>query len=661
MKQIKFIGLFLVIFSIPAFGKPLPVEYFGQLPDVARVQLAPGGEKISSTIRINVGKTNGMAVEVANLKTGDRKIVLFTDNSKYLIYSTWWKDDKTLLVNTWFPSDRDTWVGLGQARFKTRDTRLLIIDTETGETRSPFSKQFLKKYKVLPTALDWVVDILPDDPDHILMALPGIDNQWASYPIVYKVNIHNQRTSTVKNSEPNIFGWSPDRQHRVRLATYSRDEQRATMVEDIETGKWQQLWPYDIFSENETHAMGFGADPNELYIRAYHNGLLALFKVNLKDKDLKRELVYADPRYDVADGLVYSPRTGEAIGISSSEEGGTVYFDPEMKKLQAVIDKALPNTRNFIYSLSSNESKFMVYSTGPTESGTYYLGQRDPIKLEALAYRYKNLPPQVLAPVERIEYKTRDGLDIEAYLTLPKDVPAKKLPAIMFPHGGPMARDSKAFDYWAQFFASRGYAVLQMNFRGSDGQGFELRNSGMKKWGKEMQDDVEDGAKKLIADGIADADRICIAGASYGGYAALMGVVKTPDFYRCSISVNGVSNVFDLVKDNRAFWKGYNIVDEMIGNDNKELREISPVNHAEKIKVPVLLVHGEMDRQVEIKHSYQMRDALEKAGKKITFIELPDEDHYLTNEANRLTTFKAMDEFLTEHLPVKPQPVAARP
>ena len=135
MKQTKFIGLFLFVFSVSTFGKPLAVEYFGQLPDVARVQLAPGGEKISSIIRIDVGKTNGMAVEVANLKTGDRKMVLFTDNSKYFINWTRWKDDRTLLVGTWFPADRDTWLGFQQARFKTRETRLLIIDTETGETR----------------------------------------------------------------------------------------------------------------------------------------------------------------------------------------------------------------------------------------------------------------------------------------------------------------------------------------------------------------------------------------------------------------------------------------------------------------------------------------------------------------------------------------------
>jgi len=216
-----------------------------------------------------------------------------------------------------------------------------------------------------------------------------------------------------------------------------------------------------------------------------------------------------------------------------------------------------------------------------------------------------------------------------------------------------MARDSRAFDYWAQFYASRGYAVLQMNFRGSTGQGFEFRNAGLKKWGKEMQDDIEDGALALIEIGITDPDKVCIVGASYGGYAALMGVTKTPDRYKCAISINGVSNVRDLVIDNRAFWRSYNIVEEMIGNDLQELKAISPAYRATEINDPALLIHGELDRQVDIKHSHQMRDTLEKAGKNVAFIEQPNEDHYLSNETNRIAAFKAMDVFLKKNLPVE--------
>ena len=324
-----------------------------------------------------------------------------------------------------------------------------------------------------------------------------------------------------------------------------------------------------------------------------------------------------------------------------------------MQKLQEQVDGALPKTKNYISSLSYDLQKYIVSSASDIDSGTYYLGQRNPAKLDAVAYRYKTLTPDLMATKKRITYKARDGLEITAYLTLPKKGAQKNLPTIMLPHGGPISNDDDSFDYWVQYLSNKGYAVLQMNFRGSSGQGLEFRNAGLKNWGMAMQDDIEDGAKKLIGDGIADANAIGILGASYGGYAALMGAVKTPDFYKFAISVAGVSNVYDLVKDNRAFWRGYNVVDEQIGNDNNHLREISPVNYANKIKIPILLIHGDSDRQVDKKHSEQMHTALQKEGKNVTYLSLPDEDHFLTNEDSRRATFRAMDEFLDKYFPVK--------
>jgi fermentation-respiration switch protein FrsA (DUF1100 family) len=644
--------IFSLIFTLtsPLWAKPLPVEYFANLPDVSNLSLSPDGKKTSSVVRIDADKTQGMAVEVVDLATGEKKYVLYSDNQKYIFHWVRWKDNQTLLVGAFFPSERDTWVGAGQARFKTRDTRLTIVNIESGEITTPFSKAFLKKYQILPPNMDDVIDVLPNDPDHILMVFPT--NQ--GYAGVFKVNIRNQTSRLIQRSMDWVGGWMTDRQHRVRVGYYYRykDGLKKTLVHNLADDKWLELWPHTVFSEESVDPLGFGLDPNVLYIRAYHEGRLAVFKVNLTDKELKRELVMADPIYDINGSLVYSPLTGSVVGITHSQDGGFTFFDPEAKALQASIDRALPKTKNYIVSMSDDTKKYVVFAANDVDSGTYYVGQREPAKLDAAAYRYKNLPPELMVPVKRYDYKARDGLNIEAYLALPKNSAAKNLPTIVFPHGGPIARDSDSFDYWTQYFANKGYAVLQMNFRGSAGQGLEFRNAGLKNWGMEMQDDIEDGARKLIADGIADTKSICIVGASYGGYAALMGAVKTPDFYRCSISVAGVSNVFDLVKDNRMFWSGYNVIDEMIGNDNKQLRVISPVNHADKIKIPVLLIHGDSDRQVDIKHSKQMHDALEKAGKDVTYVELANEDHYLTNNDNRVATFRAMDAFLDKHLPV---------
>lgn len=621
--------------------------------------LSPSGKKLASTVRVSVGDTQGVAVQVMDLATKKNKMVLFTDNSKFFFKWIGWKDDTTLMVSTFTPAERDTWVGMGSVRFKTRDHDLMLIDTESEKITQPITSKFLKRYKITSSVRDWVVDSLYDDPEHILMAFPGVDAGFMSGLMVYKINIKTQRATTYHSSKTNAGNWMTDQQHRVRVGTQIEDDQVSILVYDLDSKKWQSLWTYKIFSEDQVDPLGFGKDPNEFYIRAYHQSRQAIFKVNLKDPTLKRELMVADANYDVQGSLVYSPVTGEVIDMSASAEGGTHFFDKGMQSLQAKIDKAIPEHRNYIYSITNDLNMFLVFSSNATNSGTFYLGTMNPLRLDAVAYSYKKLLPEFMSKTQRIEYTARDGLKIEAYLTIPKGKPAKNLPTLMFPHGGPHARDSGVFDYWAQFFANKGYAVLQMNFRGSDGQGIDHRNAGMKNWGKEMQDDVEDGARKLIADGIADPNAIGIVGGSYGGYAALMGVVKTPDFYRCAISVNGVSNVYDLVKDRRAFWLSYNAIDEQIGNDNATLKAISPVNFADKIKAPVLLVHGTDDRQVEIKHSYQMRDALQKAKKDVTFVELPSEDHFLLNEKNRIDTFRAMDAFLNKCLPIKTdKPVA---
>lgn len=420
-------------------------------------------------------------------------------------------------------------------------------------------------------------------------------------------------------------------------------------------GKWLELWEHEMFSEDNIRPLGFGKDPKDLYIRAYHNGFKAIFKVDLNSEDLKRELVYENPGSDVYGHLVYSPLTKEVVGVSQAEgHGGYTYFDDDLARLQRSLNKLLPDTKNRIISMSDNLTKYLLFSSSDVDSGTFWIGDRNAKSLDVIGYRYKSLTPNLMAKKELLKYKARDGLEVEGYLTIPVGGKKEGLPLLVFPHGGPISADDDSFDYFTQFFAHKGYAVIQPNFRGSSGKGFEFLKAGLGNWGLEMQDDVEDAVHHLVKKGIVDGDRVCIVGASYGGYAALMGAAKTPDLYKCAISINGVSNVYELVKKNRQFWRSYNYIDEQIGNSNSHLKSISPVNHASKIKAPVLLVHGELDRQVNIDHSYQMRDELVKADKVVEFLELPNEDHYLTDGNNRIKTFQAMDAFLDKYLPVSP-------
>lgn len=626
-----FIFLFL---TANVDANTVPIEYFSQLPDVRDMHVSPSGEKIASIIRVDTEEARGTAVQILNVQTKEKKIALFADNTTHFIDGISWKDNKLLLVEIHFPLESNI-------RITFIHSQLLVVDTISGEVHS------------IERDIVNIVDSLPHDPEHILFSVGSPDGlkMTPGSPQVIKLNIKTGRKKVVQRARTRVHGWMTDRQHEVRAGTYLKDSWVETVIKDADTGKWLNYWRFDRFSKDRVLLIGFGLDPNIVYLQAYNDDRLAIFKVNLKDKNLKRELVYSDVAFDIRGHLVYSPKSNDVVGITFSENGGTVFFDPELEELQRVVDGALPERRNFIYSFSENLEKYLVFSSGPQESGTYFIGSSKPTKLDAIAYSYKNLPPDVLHTVKHVEYTARDGLKIDGYLTLPKGK-AVKLPTILFPHGGPISRDNNSFDYWAQYFASKGYAVLQMNFRGSDGKGLKFRNAGLQKWGKEMQEDIEDGAQFLVRENIADPKSICIVGASYGGYAALMGVSKTPDLYKCAISFAGLSDLVLFTSSHRDFRNRFNLVDAMIGKGRNNLKEISPINFVDKIKTPILLIHGDLDYVVGNNQSINMYEALIAAKKDVTYLEQAGGDHFLSSEQQRMEAFKAMGEFLDKHLPV---------
>ena len=418
---------------------------------------------------------------------------------------------------------------------------------------------------------------------------------------------------------------------------------------DPESHDWNILWRFEAFSEDEVWPLGFGKDPNALYVTAYHEGRRAVFKVDLSDPELTKELVFADPDYDAGGSLIYSKLSGDVIGIRYSTDGGYTFWDKEYQQLQESINAALPGTTNLLYSLSDDERHYVALATSDTNPGTFYIGARDENQLLRVGDRNPALPTERMSEVEAISYKARDGLEIEGLMTLPKEQAEGPYPAIIFPHGGPISFDGGGFDYWTQYFASRGYAVLQMNFRGSAGYGYDFMKSGLQAWGLEMQNDVEDGTRWLIEEGVADPERICVVGASYGGYAALMEAARNPDLYKCAVSFAGVTDVAYLVSSSR-HYSNFEIVKEQVGSDYSELRKRSPLHIAADINIPVLLAHGTKDRSVRIQHSKKMNRELEKQGKEVTYLELEDGDHYLSDQDHRIQFFKTMDTFLHSHL-----------
>jgi dipeptidyl aminopeptidase/acylaminoacyl peptidase len=348
--------------------------------------------------------------------------------------------------------------------------------------------------------------------------------------------------------------------------------------------------------------------------------------------------------------------TGRVIGAAYvADKREYVYFDPARAALQRGIEAVFPGKDAHAVSVTRDGSKAIVAVEAPDLPRTYYFLDRDSHVATKVASQYPGLSAADLGTMRADPYKARDGLDIPAYLTLPPGKAPKNLPVVVLPHGGPDARDAIGFDWWAQFLANRGYAVFQPNYRGSKGYGRAFTDAGLHQWGLKMQDDVTDGVKKLIADGIADPKRICIVGASYGGYVALAGATFTPDLYACAVSISGVSDLGRMVTHQAvlygrrsgpvSFWQS------RIGmRGDPQLDATSPALHADQVRIPVLLMHGRHDTTVAFAQSEEERDALARAGRTAELVTFEGDDHYMTLANTRITMLKTLEEFLKKNI-----------
>jgi dipeptidyl aminopeptidase/acylaminoacyl peptidase len=324
-----------------------------------------------------------------------------------------------------------------------------------------------------------------------------------------------------------------------------------------------------------------------------------------------------------------------------------------MQQHQVALEAAYPRQSVSILSKDDSGSNFVVLSDGPQNPPTLSLYTPANHQTKIVEETYPSLKPTDLGEQKPYPYTARDGIAIHAYLTLPPGRAPHDLPTVIFPHGGPEDRDMLRFDWWAQFMASRGYAVLQPNFRGSSGYGLDFIKAGDGEWAGKVQYDVQDGVKKLIADGVADPKRICIVGGSYGGYLALAGATFSPDLYACAISYAGPSDLdralyrltsFD--SEDVSIWK------RRIGADvdSSMLDRVSPANYADRVKIPVLLLHSEKDTTVPIMQSEIEEKALQRAGKQVEFDILPGDDHYLEFADTRVELLRKVEAFLAAHI-----------
>jgi dipeptidyl aminopeptidase/acylaminoacyl peptidase len=399
-------------------------------------------------------------------------------------------------------------------------------------------------------------------------------------------------------------------------------------------------------------------------VYADHEGRRAVFEFDIAARKLG-DLVFSHPVVDV-DGLEFDVGArAHVIGVRYTVDRPMIhFFDPllgrDYRELDRIFDKEFgaPVYHDTI-SESADGNRQIIYVTSEIQPPIYYLFDRTNRTIGRILEERPELKPANLAPTRRFTYEARDGLKIPAYVTLPRGVEPRNLPAVILIHGGPHARDSIEWDREVQLLANRGFAVLQVNFRGSTGFGVDFLRAGYREWGQKIQDDISDGVKWLIARGIADADRIGIMGTSFGGYATLAGLFKTPQLYRAGVAYAPVTDIETTLKDDKWYDWDYDSQETRVGGEHGDLERLranSPLRHVEEIRAPVLLGHGENDQRVNVRQSRRMADALKGAGKDYQYLEFPNEVHGFLLESNRVKWYEAVSAFFEKNLAPREKP-----
>ncbi len=501
-----------------------------------------------------------------------------------------------------------------------------------------------------------VYDLPKNDPNSVMV---GLNDRDPSLHDVYRVNIATGERELVVENRSQVLFWSFDLSGALRLATRQTESGGNEILRVDGAGDLVSI--YTTTLEESAFPIRFHPDGKRTYLVTNKGDDVDVTQLMLLDVTTgETELVERDPEQRVDFGnALFDERNDELLATVYVGDRQRIY--PHTDDARAALERlreSFPNGELGITSTSADMSKWLVSVSSDVDPGTVYIYHRDSGELAELYRSRPELPSEHLASMEPVRYTARDGLEIPAYLTVPRGVEAKNLPTVILPHGGPWARDRWGYNPYAQFLANRGYVVLAPNFRGSTGYGKRFLNAGNFEWGTgAMQHDITDGVKWLIERGIADADRICIFGGSYGGYATLAGVTFTPDLYKCGVPYVAPSNLITLMESFPAYWRPFlqgtffgRVGDPAIPEQRADLEARSPINFVDRIKVPLLVVHGANDPRVTQIESDQIVVALREKGHAVEYIVAPDEGHGFRSPENRMALAVAMERFFAKHL-----------
>jgi dipeptidyl aminopeptidase/acylaminoacyl peptidase len=600
----------------------IPLRDFFKNPESNNYQISPDGKWISylkpyeRRMNIHIKENKDGAQEIRLTSVADRDIAnYFWKGNEHIIYTRDFGGDENFhvfTVNTKTKAEKDV------TNFP--DTRAEIIDP-----------------------LENIKD------DEIIISHNMRDKKVFD---VFRLNINSGKLNLIAQNPGTITGWMADHNGKLRVAIESEGLNYHVLYRDSEGQKFSKLFSFTYKESFEP--LFFNFDNKNIFAASnIGRDKISIVEYDVKNKK-EHKIIYQHPEVDIA-GLTYSKKRKILTSARLiTWQTNAQFFDPVFEGYYNKVAEKLVGKEVRLVSVTKNEDLFVVRSLSDRSLGAFYLYDATKDELKQLAQIAPWLPEEKLNPTQPVTYQSRDGFTINAYLTLPKNKKGKNLPIVINPHGGPWARDVWGYNPQIQFLANRGYGVLQMNFRGSTGYGKKFLQASYKQWGLKMQEDIADGVKWLIQEGIADEDKICIYGGSYGGYATLSGLVKDPDLYACGIDYVGVSNLFTFMNTIPPYWiteleKLY----EMVGHperDKAQLTATSPALNAEKIKAPLLVVQGAKDPRVKKSESDQMVQALEKKGVKVQYIVKDNEGHGFRNEENRFEFYEAMEAFLKKHI-----------
>lgn len=605
--------------AAPARAKRIPLRDFFRNPERSGFQISPDG----NTLAFMQPYQSRMNVFVQPRAGGEP--VRLTSETERDIAGYFWKGPRRIVYLKDFKGDENFHVVAAD------------LGGGTPVDLTPFDK-----------VRAMIVDDRYDNDDEMIVAL---NKRNAEVFDVYRLDLNTRELTLIAENPGNITGWLTDHAGSLRLAI-ATDGVNTSILHRPNDGAAFQTVITTNFKE-QISPLFFDFD-NKLLFASSNIGRDKAAIVRIDPATAKEDsIIFQHPEVDVS-GLDWSHKRKvytEVQFITWKRE--RKFFDAETQAIFADLETRLPGYEIDLQSNNRDEDVFVVAAWSDRTQGVRYLYERASGKLTKLAEITPWLDENELSEMKPISYAARDGLTIHGYLTLPRGG-GTNLPLVVNPHGGPWARDIWGYNPEVQFLANRGYAVLQVNFRGSVGYGRSFWEASFHQWGKTMQDDVSDGVKYVVEQGLADRKRVAIYGGSYGGYATLAGLAFTPELYACGVDYVGVSNLFTFLKTIPPYWKPLlDMFYEMVGDPEKDkelLAAASPVLHADRIRAPLLIAQGAQDPRVNVDESDQMVAALQKHGVPVEYIVKDNEGHGFHNEENRFEFYEAMEKFLDKYL-----------